>query len=101
MLRVLVFLFLAALAATNVQGFTVVPTAHKVPTSIAGFSTGALPSAAHSMAAATALHMVKVKVDPKAKEERVNPAVFKNAIYLGSIAFAILLPIFFLVAASK
>ena len=101
MLRVLVFLFLSALAATNVHGFTVVPTALKVPTGIAGTSTGALTSAAPSFAAATALNMVKIKVDPNAKEERVNPAVFKNAIYLGSIAFAVLLPIFFLVAASK
>jgi hypothetical protein len=42
--------------------------------------------------------MVRVKIDPDAKEERVNPAVFKNAAYLGSIAFAVLLPLFFLLA---
>jgi len=48
------------------------------------------------------MNMVKIKIDPNAKEsERVNPAVFKNALYLGSIAFAVLLPVFFLVASSK
>ena len=45
---------------------------------------------------------LRVKVDPnEKKEERLNPAVFKNALYLGSVAFAVLLPVIFLVAGSK
>lgn len=45
----------------------------------------------------TAMNMVKVKVDPKAKSNRTNPAVYKNAAYGGSIAIAVLLPVAFLV----
>jgi len=43
------------------------------------------------------MNMVRVKVDPNDKEEKLNPAVFKNAFYLGSIAIAVGLPIFFLI----
>mmetsp|Transcript_17289 Transcript_17289/g.35819 ORF Transcript_17289/g.35819 Transcript_17289/m.35819 type:complete len:99 (+) Transcript_17289:203-499(+) len=47
----------------------------------------------------TALNL-KVKIDPEAaKSDRTNPAVFKNALYLGSVAFAVLLPLIFLLAA--
>jgi hypothetical protein len=54
----------------------------------------------------TAMHMAapRIKIDPNKQDDdddRLNPAVFKNALYLGSIAFAILLPIFFLVASQK
>jgi hypothetical protein len=47
----------------------------------------------------TSLHMVRVKIDPNAPkdDERINPAVFKNAIYLGSIVVAVLLPFAFLI----
>ena len=51
-------------------------------------------------ARSTALNL-RVKVDPNEKEERLNPAVFKNALYLGSVAFAVLLPVVLLVADSK
>jgi hypothetical protein len=44
---------------------------------------------------------LKVKVDPDQKKERMNPAVFKNSLYLGSIAFAVLLPVILLIAGSK
>eukprot|EP00977_Amphora_coffeiformis_P020989 scaffold8690_cov190-Amphora_coffeaeformis.AAC.16 len=45
---------------------------------------------------------LNLKVDPnKKQEERINPAVFKNGLYLGSIAFAVLLPLALLLAASK
>jgi len=48
----------------------------------------------------TALHL-RVKVDPNEKPDKLNPATFKNAAYLGSIAIAVLLPVFFLIASSK
>jgi hypothetical protein len=40
---------------------------------------------------------VKVKIDPKKSDDRINPAVFRNAAYLGSIAVAVLLPVIFLI----
>ena len=48
----------------------------------------------------TALSL-RVKVDPNEKEERLNPAVFNNALYLGSIIVAVFLPVALLVAGSK
>lgn len=53
-----------------------------------------------SSATTTALNL-RVKVDPNEKPDRLNPAVFKNALYLGSVAFAVLLPVVLLVASSK
>ena len=107
MTRFLALLFLAVLAATSIDGFTIgSAVTHKLQSSIARTTStpgAASPfaSSANTATAATAMHMVKIKVDPNAKEERVNPAVFKNALYLGSIAVAVLLPVFFLIAASK
>jgi len=99
MYRFLVCLLLVALAATNVASFSVTP-ANKV-LSTARTTTGASPFTEVAAPSLTAMNMVKIKIDPNAKEERINPAVFKNGLYLGSIAFAVLLPLFFVFAASK
>jgi len=98
---------LVALAATNVVAFSVVSPVknNKVATSSIARASSTTTTTSSFVAAAstttTAMHMVKIKVDPNAKEERLNPAVFKNAFYLGSVAVAVLLPVFFLIAASK
>lgn len=109
MVRFLALLvLLVVLAASNVASFSVSPVKNnKVASSIARASSTATTTSPFAAAAAaastttTAMHMVKIKVDPNAKEERLNPAVFKNAFYLGSVAVAVLLPVFFLIAASK
>ena len=51
----------------------------------------------------TALSFGRPKVDitKVKKEEKFNPATFKNIAYVGSVAVAVLLPVIFLVAASK
>ena len=98
-------LIFTALAATNVASFQVVSPASAVASRIAKPTTTASSTFASSATTTTttAMNMVRVKVDPKDQKEssRINPAVFKNALYLGSIGAAILLPIFFLIASSK
>ena len=64
------------------------------------FPTKSSSASTLSSASTTALSL-RIKVDPEEKEERLNPAVFKNALYLGSVAFAVLLPVFLLLAGSK
>ena len=60
------------------------------------------PNAATPIVFSTTMTSLNLKVDPKKKtEERMNPAVFENALYLGSIAFAVLLPVALLLAANK
>ena len=51
----------------------------------------------------TALSFGRPKVDVTQVKEtkKVNPATFKNIAYVGSVAVAFLLPVIFLVAASK
>ena len=49
------------------------------------------------MSSSTALQL-RVEQSDDDDSDRLNPAVFKNALYLGSVAFAVLLPLFFVVA---
>jgi len=95
------FLLVAVLAATNISSFQVSPVGVAASTRTASFSSAYDFSGSESTTS-TSLNMVRVKVDPKdLKEERLNPAVFKNALYLGSVVVAVLLPVLFLIASSK
>ena len=102
MCRSLVSLLVVALVASNAAAFA--PAARSVISAQATSQTVASTTPSSPFVASssnTAMNMVRVKVDKNAKEEKLNPAVFKNAAYLGSIAIAVLLPVFFLLAASK
>ena len=61
--------------------------------------------AATSFKAATPRTAINAKVrvvqDANERKQRLNPAVFKNALYLGSIAVAVVLPVVLLVAGSS
>jgi hypothetical protein len=87
-------LVLLALIASNAQAFVVAP-------KYAALSTSSSPmtkTSSSPFSSTTMLHLkVKVK-EEDLKEEKLNPAVFRNAAYLGSIAIALLLPLFFLFA---
>ena len=87
---------LIVLVVSNAAAFTTGSTT--LGATRVGPSTSGMPVAFSTTS--TSLNL-KVKIDPNAKEERVNPAVFKNALYLGSIAFAVLLPVALLIAGSK
>lgn len=90
--RFFAFLLLALLAS-NTGAFIVSPK-HAL------LSTSSSPTARtmSPFVPMTILHLkVKVK-EEDLKDDKLNPAVFKNAAYLGSILIALLLPLFFLLA---
>ena len=89
------YTLLFALMFGMASAFTVVP--QNTVTS----SSYRVPNAGVPQGTPSALYMARPKIDPKMlekKEEKFNPAVFKNIAYLGSVAVALLLPIIFLVA---
>jgi hypothetical protein len=88
--RVITLLLAILFAVNTVAAFTIQPVA----------LARAQPVAPCTPFSSTSLHL-KIKVDPEAeKSNRVNPAVFKNAAYGGSIALAVILPLAFIIWAA-
>lgn len=100
MYRLLVTAFLVAFLASSAAAFSHAPNSNAVGVSRPGIAqtTTAFPTA--SLTSTTSLRL-RVEADPDQEGDRINPAVFKNGLYLGSIAFAVLLPVFLLVVGSK
>mmetsp|Transcript_29654 Transcript_29654/g.81525 ORF Transcript_29654/g.81525 Transcript_29654/m.81525 type:complete len:100 (+) Transcript_29654:150-449(+) len=95
MFRSFLLCLVAAVLATSTQAFQINTGLTSARTTS---TTGFAPLEAPVAVSSTALNL-KVKVDPDAvKNDRTNPAVFKNALYVGSVAFAVLLPLIFVVA---
>lgn len=87
-------LLLTALVAQT-AAFSVAPHGSKVASATRTMKTTPFSYPAVE-SSSTALHL-RVKVDPEdMKQDRINPAVFKNAAYVGSVLIALALPLFFL-----
>jgi hypothetical protein len=103
--RFIAVFLLLAVAATGVFAFSVSPSSSNIATRVHQQQQQQSTTTATAFESSTAMHMAapRIKIDPNKQDDddRLNPAVFKNALYLGSIAFAVLLPIFFLVASQK
>ena len=85
-----IFVSLSAVSAFQLTPAKALATRHRIPPITSPIDKTRTSSSNTSL-------NLKVKVDPNKKEDRLNPAVFRNAAYIGSIAVAVLLPVVFLV----
>lgn len=91
------FLLVAVALLSSSSAFTVKTHGH-IHSVSASTSIKTPPTFTCHQQSLTSLQMVRVKIDPNAPKDdgRLNPAVFKNAAYLGSVVIALLLPLGFL-----
>jgi len=91
-------IFLAfALLFASAAAFSVVPPTrtHLVASKLHQRSTSS-PFTASSPASASVALQLKINVDEIEESDRINPAVFRSAIFVGGTLLALALPFFFL-----
>ncbi|KAL7555866.1 hypothetical protein ACA910_009945 [Epithemia clementina (nom. ined.)] len=91
-------LVLAAVYGSN--GFTVVPAVTSTAKITHGRTTSTAEANIPFATSSTALEMVKVKIDPNKKQDKINKGDLKMAAYGGSIAIGVLLPLIFVIWAA-